>query len=99
MLVVKKSTAAPIGAEVLCVDLAEDMDDYTFSQIERAFHDNTVIYFRAQRITPQQHARFARRFGELEIHVMKQYHHPEQRELIILSNVVENDRHIGFVDA
>jgi alpha-ketoglutarate-dependent taurine dioxygenase len=43
---VKKSGAA-CGAEII-FDLARDIDDETFREIERAFHDNVVVVFRGQ---------------------------------------------------
>ena len=58
---------ATCGAEVTGVDLA-DLDDTTFAEIERAFLDYKVLFFRDQDVTTDQHLAFARRFGELEEH-------------------------------
>ncbi len=59
--------AATIGAEISGVDLGH-LDDATFAEIERAFAEYKVIFFRDQDITTEQHLDFARRFGELEEH-------------------------------
>ncbi len=56
-----------IGAEIRGVDLAA-LDDETFGEIERAFLDYKVIFFRDQDIRTEDHLAFARRFGELEEH-------------------------------
>ena len=56
------------GAEIHGVDLSQPLDDATFSQIEKAHAEHCVIFFRDQRLTPEQHKAFARRFGELHIH-------------------------------
>jgi len=37
-------------------------------EIHRALAENSVIFFRDQAITPQQHLAFGRKFGELHIH-------------------------------
>jgi len=47
-LAVTKSGAA-CGAEIAC-DLAQDSDEATFREIERAFHDNIVVVFRRQKL-------------------------------------------------
>lgn len=58
---------ATCGVEVTGVDLG-DVDDAAFAEIERAFLEYKVVFFRDQDITTEQHLAFARRFGELEEH-------------------------------
>ncbi len=58
-----------------------------------------MIVFRDQHLTDEQQLAFSRRFGELEIHVAKQYLKPDSPELLIVSNVIEADRPIGMQDA
>ena len=57
-----------IGAEIHGVDLREDMDDATISDIRAALLKHKVIFFRDQDISIEQHIAFARKFGSLEIH-------------------------------
>jgi taurine dioxygenase len=57
-----------IGAEISGVDLAGALSNRTMDEIHRALAENLVIFFRDQRITPQQHLAFGRQFGELHIH-------------------------------
>lgn len=57
--------AGALGADVHGVDLARPLDDATFAEIERAFHDRLVLFFHDQRLTPEQHLAFSRRFGPL----------------------------------
>jgi taurine dioxygenase len=56
-----------IGAEIHGIDLAE-VDDGTFAEVEKAFADNKVLFFRDQDITTAQHVAFCRRLGDLEVH-------------------------------
>jgi taurine dioxygenase len=95
---VTKSGAA-CGAEIAC-DLAQDIDEPTFREIERAFHDNIVVVFRRQNLSSERHIEFSRRFGELEIHIVKKYLLPGFPEILLISNV-RDDRgeHIGLADA
>ncbi len=57
-----------LGAEVLGVDLSQDLTPGDFEQIRKALLENQVIFFREQELTPDQHAAFGRRFGKLHIH-------------------------------
>jgi taurine dioxygenase len=95
---VTKSGAA-CGAEIAC-DLAQDIDEEAFLEIERAFHDNIVVVFRRQTLSSEQQIEFSRRFGELEIHIVKKYLLPGHPEILLISNIRnEQGEHIGLADA
>lgn len=89
-----------LGAEVRGVDLTKPVDDATFAEIERAFYNESVIVFRGQNISEEQHIAFSRRFGNLEVHVSgARYLHPRHPEIRINSNIIENGKPIGATDA
>jgi taurine dioxygenase len=92
-------SAAPLGAEITGLDLAEPLADDTFRAVEDVLHDRGVVVFRDQQLTEEQHITFSRRFGELEIHVAKQFLKPGYPEILVVSNVIANARHIGAHDA
>jgi taurine dioxygenase len=95
---VRKCDAA-LGAEIV-FDLARAIDDRTFAELERLFHDNIIVFFRDQRLTDEQHIDFSRRFGELEIHIVKKYLLPDHPEILLISNVKnEAGEHVGLADA
>jgi taurine dioxygenase len=97
-LSVTKSGAA-CGAEI-DFDLAQNIDDATFHEIERAFHDNIVVVFRNQHLSNERHIEFSRLFGELEIHIVKKYLLPDFPEILLISNIRdERGEHIGLADA
>jgi len=90
---------AALGAEI-GVDLSRPIDDATFGEIETAFHDNIVVFFRRQNLSNEQHIAFSRRFGELEIHIVKKYLLPGYPEILLVSNIKnEAGEHIGLADA
>ena len=97
-LEIRPSDAA-LGAEVRGVDLSRAPDDATFGAIERAWNEHSVLLFRDQAIDELRHLAFSRRFGDLEVHVLDQYLHPEHPEILIVSNVMDGDRHVGIYDA
>ena len=55
-----------IGAEVRGLDLSVGLDQATFDQLNRAFLDHQILFFRDQRLTARQYNDFARRFGSLK---------------------------------
>jgi alpha-ketoglutarate-dependent taurine dioxygenase len=97
-IAVRKCEAA-LGAEIV-FDLSQPIDEPTFAEIERLFHDNVVVFFRHQRLTEEQHIGFSRCFGELEIHIVKKYLLPGYPEILLISNIRdEKGEHIGLADA
>jgi len=55
-----------IGAEITGLDLAQPMDDETFSAFCDAWHKYQVLFFRDQELTPEQHIALGKRFGPLD---------------------------------
>ncbi|WP_321857174.1 TauD/TfdA dioxygenase family protein [Paraburkholderia tropica] len=90
---------APLGAEIIGLDLGAPLADDDFARIHRAHLDHHVLVFRDQRITPAQHVEFSRRFGPLQQHVLHQFALAEHPDVLIVSNVVENGKPIGLGDA
>jgi len=90
---------AALGAEVRGVDLAQSLDDESFAIVREAYEKHSVLLFRDQKLTPQQHIDFSRRFGKLEIHVLDQWCHAEHPEILIVSNIKDEGRHIGVPHA
>ncbi len=93
-------TNMPIGAYVEGVDLSKELDAQTFQQIEAAYDQHTVLVFRDQKLTPEQHIAFGRRFGPLEIHVVKKALLQDHPEVLLVSNIKnEAGEDIGLSDA
>ena len=57
-----------MGAEISGVDLSRDMTDQIFRAINRVLLDHGVIFFRDQKITPDQQMAFAQRWGKIHLH-------------------------------
>ncbi len=57
-----------IGAEISNIDLRDTLSDAVMQEVQRALLEWRVIFFRDQAITTEDHLRFARWFGDLEVH-------------------------------
>ncbi|MBI08283.1 MAG: taurine dioxygenase [Rhodospirillaceae bacterium] len=75
-----------VGAVVHGVDLTKPLVNSTFDAILEAWHDHSLLVFRDQNLEPNDHIAFARRFGEIEIHVLKANLMPEHPEILLSSN-------------
>jgi alpha-ketoglutarate-dependent taurine dioxygenase len=56
-----------VGAEIGGVDLTTPPADEVFSEIRHAFGEYGVVFFRDQRLLPDQHVAFAERFGPINV--------------------------------
>jgi alpha-ketoglutarate-dependent taurine dioxygenase len=97
MLVLEK-LHPDFGLAASGVDLPR-LTDAAFSEIEKAFFAGQVLVLRNQQLSAAQFHAFAKRFGPPEPHVIDQFHHPDCADILILSNVVKEDRPTGLADA
>jgi taurine dioxygenase len=84
-----------LGARIGGVHLADGVDDAMFAAIYDAFLRHQVLLFQPQDLPPAAHVAFGRRFGEVQVHVMAQYHADGYPELYRLSNLDEQGRPSG----
>jgi taurine dioxygenase len=56
-----------VGAEILGGDLADSLPAPTIEAIRHALFEHGVMFLRDQKLTPEQHVAFARRFGEINV--------------------------------
>jgi taurine dioxygenase len=75
-----------LGIELSDIDLRRPLDEAEFRAVEQAFWDGQVLVIRDQELSAASFLAFARRFGRPEPHVIDQFHHPEARDILILSN-------------
>ena len=84
-----------LGAEISGITLDADMDDELFRAVYEAFLRYQVLLFPPQDLPPARQVALARRFGEVQVHVMNQYHADGYPELYRLSNLDEQGRPSG----
>jgi taurine dioxygenase len=90
-------TGAALGAEARGIDLAEPLDEDTFAAVERAYDAHGVLFFRDQKITPEQQVAFTRRFGEIAYNIFGQrWSVPGCPEIVVVSNVTDDGKPIGI---
>jgi len=88
---------AALGAEIRGVDLGQPLGDNVFAEIEHAYDEYGVIFFRDQRIAPEQQVAFTRRFGAIEFNIFgERWSVPGCPEIVVLSNITEDGKPTGI---
>lgn len=87
------------GARIAGLDLSRDMASEQFAQIEQALHAYCFVVFPRQTLSPGQFVRFSSCWGRAEPHVIDTFHHPQDANILILSNLRRNGQPIGLLDA
>ena len=94
---------SPLGdgfaLETSDIDDSRSMPKAKFTRLERAFFAGQVLVLRGQKLSAEKFAAFARRFGPPEPHVIDQFHHPDDANILILSNVRIDGKPSGLADA
>ena len=76
-----------LGVEITGITLAQAVEPGLFDKVYEAFLDHELILFRDVDLPPATQVAFARRFGEVQIHVMNQYQkYTEHPEIYMLTN-------------
>jgi taurine dioxygenase len=91
--------AAGFGLECSDIDLSRSMPRAKFSRIERALFQGQVLVLHGQKLSAKKFVAFGRRFGPPEPHVIDQFHHPDDPNILILSNVKVDGKPSGLADA
>ncbi len=85
-----------LGCEISGITLAEAVEPKLFDKVYEAFLDYELILFRDVDLPPATQVAFARAFGEVQIHVMNQYHgYKDFPEIYMLSNQGEDGKPSG----
>ena len=72
-----------LGAEIRGVDLSAPLDNETFAGIHQAFLDWSVLVFRDQELSRDQHKDFGRKFGKLHTHPMNHQREGDDEILVV----------------
>lgn len=88
-----------LGVRITGVDLNQELSADDFAQLEDALHRHGFIALPDQQLSPESMVRFSRRWGRPEPHVIDTFHHADDPNVLILSNVYKDGKPVGLVDA
>jgi taurine dioxygenase len=88
------------AAEVLGLDCSRPLDAGVLARLGTVMLEFPVTVIRDQSLTARQQASFSRQLGSLEAQDRRAYCHPEEPDVLILSNEIRPDGiAVGIVDA
>jgi taurine dioxygenase len=77
-----------LGCEINGITLADAVSPALFAKVYEAFLEYQLILFRDVDLPPSTQVAFARNFGEVQVHVLSQYHgYKDHPEIYMLSNL------------
>src|SRR5512141_2739332 len=94
-----KPLCETFGLHTSDVNIAKPLSDTVFAQIAQTFFRGQVLVLHDQSLTAAQYVAFARRFGPPEPHVIDQFHHADDPNILILSNRRRDGQPVGLADA
>jgi taurine dioxygenase len=95
----RKLTPA-IAAEVTDIDLSQPLAPETFADVSRLLTENGVLVFPDQSLSPQAQLAFSRMLGEVKMPpLLSDYAVEGCPQVLRVSNIMENGKHIGNPDA
>ena len=78
--------SGPLGADILEVDPRVPLTDDEIARLETALASRLVLRFRGTPLSAPQLAALARQFGKLQPHIAKRYHHPDDANIVLMTN-------------
>ena len=78
-----------IGVSIEGIDLST-LDEVSFQKIKKLWLEHLVIVFPNQNISDEDHIKFGKRFGDLEVHPSLSHRSSKNPEIYRVSNVDEN---------
>lgn len=86
------------GARVEGLDLREPVDRDTADALIEELTRHRVLVLAGQRLTHEDHVRFSRMFGPLDVYPVARYVVPEYPEVLKISNIFVDGEPIGLYD-
>ncbi len=62
-----RPTSGALGAEIADIDLSRGLDADEIAGIRKALGEHGVVFFRDQKLTPEQHIAFAESVGTINV--------------------------------
>ena len=93
-----KPTGSCLGADILDIDLSQELSDQQFSDIVEAWYSFSILRFRKQELSDDEFVNFSRRFGSLDLAPTGRGGKPfnaSRPEIAIISNIIVNGEKAG----
>lgn len=93
-MVISYADGKGLGTVVDGFDFRIASDQDCAALLKRVYHEKIVV-LSGQELTPAEFVAFGRRLGRVETYYQPMYHHPEQKEIFVSSNVSAGGKQVG----
>ncbi|MFV2097449.1 MULTISPECIES: TauD/TfdA dioxygenase family protein [unclassified Micromonospora] len=93
-MLVSEPSGGRIGVTVTGFEVSKSSAD-DVATIKRLVYEKKIVVLKNQSLSPSEFVALGRRLGQPETYYEPMYHHPEEREIFVSSNVSEGDKQIG----
>ena len=92
-----KPLSEALGVEIMDISIEGALKPNVFTEVYKTFLEHHLILFNDIDLSPAVQVEFAKKFGDVQVHVMNQYHGYGHPEIYLLTNLSEdgepNGRH------
>ncbi|WP_188116145.1 TauD/TfdA dioxygenase family protein [Salinispora cortesiana] len=89
---------ATFGARITGLDLRDRLDQGSARRLIDDLTEHRLLVLPGQKLGHEEHVRFSRIFGPLDVYPVRQYVVPEFPEVLKISNIFQNGKPIGLYD-
>ncbi|GGK86746.1 (3R)-3-[(carboxymethyl)amino]fatty acid oxygenase/decarboxylase [Mangrovihabitans endophyticus] len=82
------------GATVRGFDPATASDD-DFAALKNSVYEHKIVILKGQSLAPAEFVEMGRRMGRVEAYYEPMYHHPDEPDIFVSSNVSDGDKKVG----
>lgn len=75
--------------------VADEATDEQIDALKNAVYHQKIVVLKEQHLSPKQFVELGRRFGETSVYYQSMYHHPEEKEIFVSSNIGNEDGKAG----
>ena len=84
-----------LGAEVVGVEVTDDLSDQTVAEIREGWLEYNILLFQNQEMTMEHQTAFTRRFGVLTVSPNSRTRFPDHPHVLVFSNIKVDGEYIG----
>ena len=87
---IDKITTMSYGISIQEFD-AKNTTDIDIIKLKEAIYGNLIVVLKNQFLSPYEYVKFGKKFGQIEKYYEEMYHHPEEKDIFVSSNIKEDD--------
>lgn len=93
-MIISKQQGSKLGAIIEEFDYTTASDD-DITDLRKTVYTDKIAVLKGQKLSPSEFVALGRRLGRIETYYEPMYHHPEEKEIFVSSNVPKDGQQVG----